>query len=120
MASGITEDKHEQYQNSLKEEQAAIQQAMRPAELAKVGVQFTNPDECIRVMHEALREGLRQRLERDALFRTIVQKARENGKYLLNFDIKGGDMTGRRGSDGRIKGNNRVGTVLMELAGIPY
>ncbi len=120
MAAGITEEKHEQYQNSLKDEQAAIQQAMRPAELAKAGVQFTNPDECIRVMHEALREGLRQRLERDALFRTIVQKARENGKYLLNFDIKGGDMTGRRGSDGRIKGNNRVGTVLMELAGIPY
>lgn len=120
MTAGITEDKHESYQNSLKEELAAIQQAMRPTELAKVGVEFANPDECTRVMHEALREGLRQRLERDALFRTIVQKARENGKYLLNFDIKGGDMTGRRGSDGRIKGNNRVGTVLMELAGIPY
>ncbi len=120
MARAITEDKHDLYQNSLKDELAAIQQAMRPAELAKAGVELTSPEDCTRVMHEALREGLRQRLERDALFRTIVQKAREKGKYLLNFDIKGGDMTGRRGSDGKIKGNNRVGTVLMELAGIPY
>ncbi len=111
--AGISERTYAEFQNSLKEEQGALYRALREAKLMTV--------ECDAVANEALREGMRQRLERDAPFKAVVQKALAENKYLLNFDpVEASDMGGKRMPSGKIQGNNRVGKVIMDLAGIPY
>ena len=110
---GTEQLKHKQFQGFLQEELKAIHAALRAEKLLR-------PD-CEAVMHDALREGMRQRMERDAPFRAIVQKAAKEGKYLLHFDSSAAsDMGGKRLPNGTIQGNNRVGKTIMEIAGIPY
>jgi hypothetical protein len=109
----ITERTYKEFQDSLKEEQATIYRALREDKLLTAA--------CDEVAFEALREGMRQRLERDAPFKAVVQKALAENKYLLNFDSgEASDMGGKRLASGKIQGNNRVGKTIMDLAGIPY
>jgi hypothetical protein len=110
---GTEQLKHQQFQGFLKEELKAIHSTLRAEKLLR-------PD-CEAVMYDALREGMRQRMERDAPFRAIVQKAAKEGKYLLHFESSASsDMGGKRLPNGTIQGNNRVGKTIMEIAGIPY
>ncbi len=107
------QQKHQQFQDFLKQEMKDIHTALRAEKLLR-------PD-CDAVMHDALREGMRQRMERDAPFRAVIQKAVKEGKYLLNFDSSAAsDMGGKRLVNGKIQGNNRVGKTIMDLAGIAY
>jgi hypothetical protein len=117
----ITEKTFKQYQESLKEEYKAIQDALKPDELRKYRITGFTVSACTEVMLEAYREGYRQRMERDETFRAIMARASEKQLYLLNFDPAGTDLSGRRlKSDKTIKGNNKIGKILMDLAGIPY
>ncbi len=106
------QQKHLEFQESLRKEMEAIYKTLRAEKLLR--------PECDAVSHEALREGMRQRMERDALFKAVVQKAVKEGKYLLYFDSKESDMGGKRLPSGKIQGNNRIGKTIMDLAGIPY
>lgn len=66
-----------------------------------------------------LREGLKQRWETDARFRKIVEAARDMGKTLLYY-TPGSNLTnlgGIRKNSGVIDGDNKMGKIIMELAG---
>lgn len=64
-----------------------------------------------------LREALRQRFEKDARFRKIVDAAKAQKKYLLFYTGSAlSEMGGKRTKDGAIEGENKVGRYLMELA----
>jgi hypothetical protein len=70
-----------------------------------------------------LRSGLEQRWARDKRFQEIVNKANESNKYILYISGEGGvgELGGiRRTSDGRIIGENKVGKIIMELAGFKF
>lgn len=70
---------------------------------------------------QVIREGLRQRLERDAKFRDIVMKAREKGLYLLNrVESAGSELGGKKTIKGKIDGQNKIGVILMDLAGFSF
>lgn len=63
-------------------------------------------------------EALSQRWSTDAEFRKIVTKAREMGKYLLYYSKGASDLGGHRSAaDGHIEGNNKIGKIIMRLAG---
>lgn len=65
-----------------------------------------------------LREGLTQRWEGDAKFRRAVTGLKELGKYLLyHAERAGAELGGKRKADGRIEGENKVGLMIMKLAG---
>ncbi len=73
------------------------------------------------VKPNVIREGLRQRLERDAKFREIVMKAREKGIYLLNrVESAGSELGGKVKATGAIDGQNKIGVILMDLAGFNF
>jgi len=69
-----------------------------------------------------LREGLRQRWERDAKLRRIVEAAKGKGLYLVYYTGAGtgSDLGGKRKENGTIDGENKVGKILMELAGYRF
>lgn len=63
-------------------------------------------------------EALSQRWTTDAEFRKIVSKARDMGKYLLYYSKGASDLGGHRSAaDGHIEGNNKIGKMIMQLAG---
>jgi predicted NAD-dependent protein-ADP-ribosyltransferase YbiA (DUF1768 family) len=70
---------------------------------------------------QVLRDALTQRWTRDARFRRIVEAARDKGKVLLYFTpgTFTSNVGGIRRADGRIEGENRMGKIIMELAGYP-
>ena len=66
-----------------------------------------------------LREGLKQRWDRDQRLRRIVEAAKKKGLTLLYYTGPGtgSDLGGKRTPEGLIDGENKVGRILMELAG---
>jgi predicted NAD-dependent protein-ADP-ribosyltransferase YbiA (DUF1768 family) len=66
-----------------------------------------------------LREALRQRWEKDARLRKILEAVKAKGRILLYYTGtgSGSDLGGKRSTDGYIDGENKVGRILMELAG---
>lgn len=70
---------------------------------------------------KVLEEAVKQRWDRDARFRKIIDAARNLGKYLL-FYTPGAttNLGGKRDKDsGQIEGDNKVGKIMMRLAGYP-
>jgi len=96
----------------------AVREAIRPSAFKKYKAVFddakwaSNKD-------EILREGLRQRWETDARFRKIVEAARDKGKSLLYYSpgANSSNMGGVRKNSGLIEGENKIGAIIMELAG---
>jgi predicted NAD-dependent protein-ADP-ribosyltransferase YbiA (DUF1768 family) len=113
----LTEDQDQEF---LRQEMAEVRIANRASNIKKYRAQFdeaswaSNKD-------EVLQEGLRQRWERDARLHAIVEAARAQSKYLLyDTDAAGmSELGGVRKMDGRIEGENKVGRILMQLAGYP-
>ena len=66
-----------------------------------------------------LREALKQRWEKDERLRRILTGIKAKGLILLYFTGpgSGSDLGGKRTSEGYIDGENKVGKILMELAG---
>jgi predicted NAD-dependent protein-ADP-ribosyltransferase YbiA (DUF1768 family) len=107
-------------QELLRSEANDVADAALPKTIKRYKAQF---DEAKWIAHkdDALKEALSQRWKHDARFRTIVEAAREQGKYLLYYT---GSTTitsfgGIRRDDGHIEGENQVGKIIMELAGYP-
>ena len=71
------------------------------------------------VKDTVLRDALKQRWETDARLRRIVEAARAKGLVLLYYTGagSGSDLGGKRTSEGFIDGENKIGRILMELAG---
>lgn len=69
---------------------------------------------------KVLEDALKQRWTLDKRFRKIVETARNQGKYLLYYTP--GTTTnvgGKRDKDGQIEGDNKIGKIIMKLAGYP-
>ena len=66
-----------------------------------------------------LREALKQRWEKDERLRRILTAVKAKGLVLLYYTGpgSGSDLGGKRTSEGYIDGENKVGKILMELAG---
>ena len=68
---------------------------------------------------KVLEEGLRQRWEKDDKFRKIIMAAKNKTTYLLYFTGPGtgSELGGHRTARGTIDGENKVGRMMMALAG---
>jgi predicted NAD-dependent protein-ADP-ribosyltransferase YbiA (DUF1768 family) len=66
-----------------------------------------------------LRDALKQRWDTDARLRRIVEAVKAKGLLLLYYTGtgSGSDLGGKRTAEGYIDGENKVGKILMELAG---
>ena len=113
----LTEDQDQEF---LRLEMVEVRNANRASNIKKFKAQF---DEASWATQKdvVLREGLKQRWDKDARLHGIVEAARAQGKYLLyDTDAAGaGELAGVRKADGRIEGENKVGRILMQLAGYP-
>ena len=71
------------------------------------------------VKDEVLRGALKQRWDTDARLRRIVEAVKAKGLLLLFYTGpgSGSDLGGKRTAEGYIDGENKVGKMLMELAG---
>lgn len=74
------------------------------------------------IKDEYYRRGLEDRWARDAMFHKIVDAAKQAKKYMLYYQTeKTGDPTGEfsgiHRESGRIEGGNKIGRLLMEIAG---
>lgn len=88
------------------------------AALLKANRKTNNAEAWAVVMDDYLREGLQQRWEGDAKFRKAVMALKALGKYLLYHAERAGmELGGVRKADGRIDGENKVGLMIMGLAG---
>jgi hypothetical protein len=86
------------------------------------------PDDPLSLRDRVLRDALQMRWEKDANFRAIVEEARKQKLYLL-YTLPAAAGAGPEAAEwagrielvgpekGRIKGSNRVGYFIMELAG---
>lgn len=121
-AGGTTALNAKRDRELLKAEIAAVKDAMRPESLKKkYGIVIDAAQWAVK-REEALREGYRQRWKRDARFRRILEAARAKGLTPLYY-TPGANMSNlggilRRG-DGRIEGDNKIGQILMDIAGYP-
>jgi predicted NAD-dependent protein-ADP-ribosyltransferase YbiA (DUF1768 family) len=70
---------------------------------------------------KVLEEALSQRWTKDARFRKVIETARNLGKYLLYYTPGATtNLGGKRDKDtGQIEGDNKVGKIMMRLAGYP-
>lgn len=104
----------------LKQEMLEVRSALRPSNIKKYKAAL-DESRWAAQKDAMLREALTQRWMKDAELRRIVEKAREMNKYLLHYTGPGGssDLGGVRKADGTIEGENKVGRILMELAGFP-
>ena len=76
----------------------------------------------VAVRDKVVEDGLRQRWTKDARFRRIVEAARGLGKYLLYYTpgASTSNVGGvRSAKTGRIEGENRIGKIMMKMAGYP-
>jgi len=105
----------------LEAEVAAVKDAMRAPYLKKFGA-VINVTDWATVKDRVLQEAVEQRWKSDARFRKIIEAARERGKYLLYYTpgSTSSNVGGVRSSQtGRIEGENRIGKIMMRLAGYP-
>jgi predicted NAD-dependent protein-ADP-ribosyltransferase YbiA (DUF1768 family) len=105
----------------LEAEIAAVKDAMRTPYLKRYKA-TVDEGKWATVKDEVIDEAITQRWTKDARFRKIVEAARERGKYLLYYTP--GSTTSNVGgvrsvATGKIEGENKIGKVMMELAGYP-
>jgi predicted NAD-dependent protein-ADP-ribosyltransferase YbiA (DUF1768 family) len=102
----------------LKEEAIKVREEIRPSAFKKYKATFNEAEWAIK-KDEIIREGLRQRWETDARFRKILEAARDKGKTLLYYTPGANSMNlgGVRKNSGAIEGENRIGRIMMDLAG---
>jgi predicted NAD-dependent protein-ADP-ribosyltransferase YbiA (DUF1768 family) len=105
----------------LETEVAAVKDAMRPPFLKRYKA-TVDEAKWATVKDSALEEAITQRWTKDARFRKIITAARDRGKYLLYYTP--GSSTSNMGGvrslqSGRIEGENRIGKIMMKLAGYP-
>ena len=119
----IDYEKFTAYYDLLTEESNAIKAALTPKTLQSI-YKVKIDDALWTTMQETLlRDALAQRWSRDTRFIKYVTAAREAGKYLLYYlgpSGAGGWSGGVRKMTGKIDGENKVGRIIMELAGFKF
>ena len=105
----------------LEAEVAAVKDAMRPPYLKRYKV-VVDEAKWATEKDAVLESAIQQRWTKDARFRKIIEAARDRGKYLLYYTP--GSTTSNVGGvrsvqTGRIEGDNRMGKIMMQLAGYP-
>jgi predicted NAD-dependent protein-ADP-ribosyltransferase YbiA (DUF1768 family) len=102
----------------LKTVRSKIDDAVSPAGFTKWRVTFDAGKWLVK-KDEFLVDALTQRWEKDAKFRRIVSAAKVKNLYLLyNTGPKpGSELGGHRTARGTIEGENKVGRIIMTLAG---
>jgi predicted NAD-dependent protein-ADP-ribosyltransferase YbiA (DUF1768 family) len=119
MSNGGTKSLTEEQDHALlKSEIAAVKLAAGGVALKKYKATVDEAKWAIE-KDKVLEEAITQRWTRDARFRKIVEAARRLGKYLLYY-VPGAttNLGGVREKDsGRIQGTNKVGRIMMNLAG---
>ncbi len=105
----------------LREESEEVKKAIRPAQFKKEGAKF-DAAKWATIKDKVLDDALTYRWKHDARLRKIVQAAKEQGKTLLYYTPGSGasNLGGiRKANTGMIQGENRIGKILMKLAGFP-
>jgi SAM-dependent methyltransferase len=103
-----------------------LKNQMSPATLAADYKTVIDASAWDKIKDYHLRRALQMRWTKDKMFRTIVEKARAEKKYLLYYiSRKIGDPTGEfagrlNEKTGRIEGENKVGKMIMELANFAF
>ena len=70
------------------------------------------------VKDELLENAVQQRWTKDARFHTIVEAAKQQGKYLLFFTgSASSEYGGKRTKEGYLEGENKLGKAMMKVAG---
>jgi predicted NAD-dependent protein-ADP-ribosyltransferase YbiA (DUF1768 family) len=70
------------------------------------------------VKEELLENAVKQRWDKDARFHTIVEAAKQQGKYLLFFTgSASSEYGGKRTKEGYLEGENKLGKAIMKTAG---
>jgi predicted NAD-dependent protein-ADP-ribosyltransferase YbiA (DUF1768 family) len=105
-------------QRLLKEEDSEVRDEIRPSAFKRRNAVFDEAKWASK-KDELLKEGLRQRWEKDKRFRKIVEAARDKGKTLLYYapGANSSNFGGVHRSTGQIEGENRIGKYIMELGG---
>lgn len=111
---------NEKLQELLVREIAEVREHVKPAAFRKYRATYDEATWMSR-RDEILRIGLSQRYDRDERMRRIVLDGKQKGKYLLHYVASGvSDLGGYRDSKtGQIRGENKVGRLLMELSAYP-
>jgi predicted NAD-dependent protein-ADP-ribosyltransferase YbiA (DUF1768 family) len=105
----------------LREEVEEVHKAVRPAQLKKEGAKF-DAAKWATVKEKVLTDALTYRWKHDARLRKILEAAKDQGKTLLFYTPGAGasNLGGiRKANTGVIQGENRIGKILMKLAGFP-
>jgi len=101
----------------LVEEMKEIHTEMRPAAMKKWKAKFDEA-KWNSVKDDLLEEAVRQRWTKDARFHTIVEAAKQQGKYLLFFTgSASSEYGGKRTKEGYLEGENKLGKAIMKVAG---
>ncbi len=106
--------------DASKEEAEEVRAECRPQAMKKNGVIY-NDTKWLDSKDRALTDALQYRWMHDKRLRKIIEAARDQNKYILNYNTASGSELGgkRRNADGRIDGSNKVGKVYMKLANYP-
>jgi predicted NAD-dependent protein-ADP-ribosyltransferase YbiA (DUF1768 family) len=119
MTNGGTKQLTEEEDHDIwKAEIAAVKLAMGAAALKKYKA-VVDEAKWATEKDRVLEDALTQRWTRDARFRKIIEAARNLGKTLLYYSPGATTNLGGKHSknSGRIEGGNKVGKIMMKLAG---
>ena len=102
----------------IKEERKQVLDVFSAKQLKKYGV-VIDEGKWSTVKDDVLRYALEQRYELDARYRKIIEKVKSLGLYLLYYTgaSSGSELGGKRKADKTIDGENKVGKMMMEIAG---
>jgi len=99
------------------EEMKAVHTEMKATAMKKYKAKFDEV-KWNSIKDDLLEEAVRQRWEKDAQFRTIVEAAKQQGKTLLFYTGSGtSEYGGKRTAEGVIEGENKLGKAIMKVAG---
>jgi predicted NAD-dependent protein-ADP-ribosyltransferase YbiA (DUF1768 family) len=99
------------------EELKEVHTEMRAAAMKKWKTKFDEA-KWNEVKQELLENAVQQRWTKDARFRTIVEAAKQQGKYLLFFTGSSlSEYGGKRTKEGYLEGQNLLGKAIMKIAG---
>lgn len=100
-----------------KKELDDVKQTMTPTKLGSFGIKKINENEWNSIKDRYLYEAIKQRWTNDKRFHSIVEAVRNSGKYLLYYSReKSSEFGGLRDTDGTIKGDNKIGKMIMDIA----
>ena len=101
----------------LSDEMKEVHDEMRGVAMKKWKAKFDEA-KWSAVKEDLLKEAIRQRWEKDARFRKVLDSAKQQGKTLLFYTgSASSEYGGKRTQEGYLEGENKLGKAMMEIAG---